>query len=81
MNSNAEKTWEYLVRDHLELRCKIRERERDVLISALKEKDLAADSIKVHTAFSIDDCLIVIAEGSSCKRRFFYHPENQKLAE
>lgn len=81
MNRAAKTDWEYLVRDFLEIRCTIREKEQDLLLDFLRTKKLKADSIRIHHAFSVDDCLVVIAEDQNSKQRLFYHPEKQQIAE
>ncbi len=81
MSTPNKETWEYLVRDFLEIRCTLKEREQNYLVGVLKGKSLKADSIRIHQAFSVDDCLVVIAEGRSSKQRLFYHPEKQLIVE
>lgn len=81
MSIATKETWEYLVRDFLEIRCTLRKTEQDFLLDFLKGKSLKAESIRIHHAFSIDDCLVVIAEDRSSKQRLFYHPEKRLIVE
>ncbi len=81
MSLVSKETWEYLVRDFLEIKCTLKEPEQEFLLNFLKEKNLRADSIRIHHAFSIDDHLVVIAEDRKSRKCFFYHPENQTIVE
>lgn len=81
MNTAAKETWEYLVQDFLEVRCMLKEKEQDFLLNFLKGKGPKAESIKIHHAFSIDDCLVVIDEDARSKKRLIYHPEKQLIVE
>jgi len=81
MSTATKETWECLVRDFLEIRCTLKEKEQDYLLDFLKGKSLKAESIRIHRAFSLDDCLVVIAEDRRSKKRLFYHPKKQLIVE
>jgi len=76
-------TWEYLVRDFLEIKCTLREPEQEFLLDFLKGKGVSAESIRMHPAFSVDDHLVVIMEEeeASLKKRLFYRPKKQTIEE
>ena len=74
------KELEYAVRDFLEMRCFLKEPEQKFLLDFLKEKDLKAEAIRAYPAFSIEDCLVVIMDGSRTRQRWLYHP-GKKLIE
>ncbi|HNX68726.1 MAG TPA: hypothetical protein PLL75_01380 [Candidatus Omnitrophota bacterium] len=77
MNSDTE----YVVRDFLEMKCYLEKQEQEFLVDYLKDSGVKADSIRLHPAFSIDNCLVVIVEGAGSKRRLFYHPRDKKIVE
>lgn len=81
MSIATKATWEYLVRDFLEIRCTLKEPEQDYLLDFLKGKGLKAESIRIHHAFSINDCLVVIAESARARKKLFYHPEKPVIVE
>jgi len=83
MNVVTKQTWEYLVRDFLEIKCTLKEPEQEFLLDFLKGKGLRADAIRMHPAFSIDDHLVVIMQESEAhrKKRLFYHPLERKIEE
>lgn len=77
MNSETE----YVVRDFLEMKCYLEKPEQEYLMDYLKDKGVRADSIRLHPAFSIDNCLVVIVEGAGSKKRLFYHPRQKRIEE
>ena len=77
----SERTWEYLVRDFLEVKCTLKEPEQEFLLDFLRGKGVDAESIRMHPAFSIDDHLVVIMEDAGHKRRLFYHPREKTIEE
>ena len=72
---------EYVVRDFLEMKCYLEKSEQEFLVDYLKDKGVKADSIRMHPAFSIDNCLVVIMEGAGSKKRLFYHPQKRMIEE
>lgn len=81
MNVITKRTWEYLVRDFLEIKSTLKEPEQEFLLDFLKGKGVKADAIRTHPAFSVDDHLVVIMEGANSKKRLFYHPKNRTIEE
>ena len=81
MNVVTKQTWEYLVRDFLEIKCTLKEPEQEFLLNFLKGKGVKAEAIRTHPAFSVDDHLVVIMEDGVSKRRLFYHPRKRKIEE
>lgn len=81
MSVITKQTWEYLVRDFLEIKCTLKEPEQEFLVAFLKSKGLTAESIKMHPAFSVDDHLVVIMEDTGSKKRLFYHPRKKMVEE
>ena len=79
MNVITKQTWEYLVRDFLEIKCTLKEPEQEFLLDFLKGKGFKAESIRTHPAFSVDDHLVVIMEGTASKNRLFYHPQKKTI--
>ena len=74
-------TWEYLVRDFLEIKCTLKEPEQEFLLDFLKGKGVRAEEIQMHPAFSVDDHLVVIMEDADSKKRLLYHPRNKTIEE
>ena len=81
MNLVTKQTWEYLVRDFLEIKCTLKEPEQEFLLDFLKGKGVRAESIQTHPAFSVDDHLVVIMEDGGSKKRLFYHPQKKTIEE
>ena len=83
MSPVSKRTWEYLVRDFLEIKCTLKEPEQAFLLDFLKDKGVRADAIRMHPAFSVDDHLVVIMEqkNDSAKKRLFYHPQGRTIEE
>ncbi len=81
MSIITKRTWEYLVRDFLEIKCRLKEPEQEFLMDFLKGKNIRADAIKTHSAFSVDDHLVVIMDKGGKKKHLFYHPEKKKIEE
>ena len=81
MNIITKQTWEYLVRDFLEIKCTLKEPEQEFLLDFLKGKDIEAESIQMHPAFSVDDHLVVIMENANSMKRLFYHPQKKMIEE
>lgn len=81
MSVITKQTWEYLVRDFLEIKCTLKEPEQEFLLDFLKGKGLKAESIRVHPAFSVDDHLVVIMGKAASKRKLFYHPQKKMIEE
>ncbi|MFA5160461.1 MAG: hypothetical protein WC484_08175 [Candidatus Omnitrophota bacterium] len=81
MNATTKQTWEYLVRDFLEIKCTLKEPEREFLLAFLKGKGVKAEAIQMHPAFSVDGHLVVIMEDAGSKKRFFYHPQKKMIEE
>jgi hypothetical protein len=81
MNVVSKQTWEYLVRDFLEIKCTLKEPEQEFLLDFLKGKGVKAEAIRTHPAFSVDDHLVVIMEGAASKKRLFYHPQKRTIEE
>jgi len=81
MNVITKRTWEYLVRDFLEIKCTLKEPEQEFLMDFLKGKNIKAESIRMHPAFSVDDHLVVILEDAEKKKRLFYHPRKKTIEE
>jgi hypothetical protein len=81
MSVITKQTWEYLVRDFLEIKCTLKEPEQEFLLDFLKGKGVRAESIRMHPAFSVDDHLVVIMENTDLKKRLFYHPKKKKIEE
>ena len=77
----SERTWEYLVRDFLEIKCTLKEPEQEFLLDFLKGKGVKAESIQMHPAFSVDDHLVVIMEDANRKKRLFYQPRKKTIEE
>jgi len=76
-------TWEYLVRDFLEIKCTLKEPEQEFLLDFLKGKGVKAEAIQMHPAFSVDDHLVVIMEEeeAALKKRLFYRPRRKTIEE
>ena len=74
MSVITRQTWEYLVRDFLEIKCTLKEPEQEFLLNFLKGKGIKADAIRMHPAFSVDDHLVILMEDEGVKKRHFYHP-------
>ncbi len=72
---------EYVMRDFLEMRCYLEKSEQEYLMGYLRDKGVKADSIRMHPAFSIDNCLVVIMNGKRSKKRLFYHPQKRMIEE
>jgi hypothetical protein len=81
MSVITQRTWEYLVRDFLEIKCTLREPEQEFLLSFLKDKGVKAESIQLHPAFSVDDHLVVVMEDTDPKKRLFYRPRKKTIEE
>ena len=81
MSVITKQTWEYLVRDFLEIKCTLKEPEQEFLLDFLKGKGVKAEAIQMHPAFSVDDHLVIIMENAELKKRVFYHPQNQMIEE
>jgi hypothetical protein len=81
MNIITKQTWEYLVRDFLEIKSSLKEPERKFLLDFLKGKGVKAEAIRTHPAFSVDDHLVVIMEDGGSKKRLFYHPQKKTIEE
>jgi hypothetical protein len=77
MNVVTKQTWEYLVRDFLEIKCTLKEPEQEFLLNFLKGKGVKAEAIRTHPAFSVDDHLVVIMEDAGLKKCLFYHPKKK----
>ena len=72
---------EYTVRDVLETRCSMKEPEQDFLVNFLKERGIRKGSVTLHSAFSIEEYLVVIVENGIAGRRCFYNPKKRKIEE
>lgn len=70
---------EYVVRDYLEMECMMDRPEQEFLLNFLKGQGIKAESIRIHPAFSIDNCLVVIVEGENSKKRLFYHLQKRSI--
>ena len=81
MNLVTKQTWEYLVRDFLEIKCTLKEPEQEFLLDFLKGKGVRAEASQTHPAFSVDDHLVVILEDAGSKKRLFYHPKKMTIEE
>ena len=81
MSFASKQTWEYLVRDFLDIKCTLKEPEQEFLVDFLKGKGVKADQIRTHPAFSVDDHLVVIMEEAGSKKRLFYHPGKKTIEE
>jgi len=81
MNVITKRTWEYLVRDFLEIKCKLKEPEQEFLLDFLKGKGIKADAIQMHPAFSVDDHLVIVMENSALKKQFIYRPLKKAIEE
>jgi len=81
MSVITKQTWEYLVRDFLEIKCTLKEPEQEFLLDFLKDKGVKAEAIRMHPAFSVDDHLVVIMEDAGWKKRLFYHPQKRMIEE
>lgn len=81
MSGFTEQTWEYLVRDFLEIKCTLKEPEQEFLLDFLKGKGIKAESIRMHPAFSVDDHLVVIMEEEDPVKRLFYRPKKMTIEE
>ncbi len=74
MSVITKQTWEYLVRDFLEIKCTLKEPEQEFLLDFLKGKGLKAEAIQMHPAFSVDDLLVIVTENGRTQKSLFYHP-------
>jgi hypothetical protein len=81
MSVITKETWEYLVRDFLEIKCTLKEPEQEFLLDFLKGKGIKGNAIRMHPAFSVDDHLVVIMEGTGEKKHLFYHPQKRTIEE
>ena len=81
MSFASKQTWEYLVRDFLDIKCTLKEPEQEFLLNFLKDKGVKADAIRMHPAFSVDDHLVFVMEDGRAKKRLFYHPWDQTIEE
>ena len=81
MSFTSKRTWEYLVRDFLDIKCTLKEPEQEFLLNFLKGKGVEAESIRMHPAFSVDDHLVIIMEDADRKKRLFYHPQKKTIEE
>lgn len=72
---------EYTVRDVLETKCALQAPAQDYLVNFLKNHGIRQGEVRLHPAFSIKDCLVVILEGMRKKKRFFYHLKTGKIEE
>lgn len=81
MKRYSKHTWEYLVRDFLEVKCTLKEPEQEFLVGYLKDKGVRAESIRMHPAFSVDDHLVVIMEEPDPAKRLFYRPRAKTIEE
>ena len=81
MSVITKQTWEYLVRDFLEIKCTLKEPEQEFLMDFLKGRNIKAESIRMHPAFSVDDHLVVIMDEAKEKKRLFYHPQKKTIEE
>ncbi len=81
MSFASKQTWEYLVRDFLDIKCTLKEPEQEFLLNFLKDKGVKADAIRMHPAFSVDDHLVIVMEDGRAKKRLFYHPWDQTIEE
>ncbi len=81
MSVITQRTWEYLVRDFLEIKCTLKEPEQEFLLDFLKGKGVKAKAIRMHPAFSVDDHLVVVLEDAPSKKCLFYHPKKRTIEE
>lgn len=81
MSFVEKQTWEYLVRDFLDIKCTLKEPEQEFLLDFLKGKGVRADAIRMHPAFSVDDHLVIIMESGDARKRHFYHPWKKTIEE
>ena len=83
MESEMKETWEYLVKDFLDIKCTIREPEQEFLLDFLKQRGVSANKIQMHPAFSVDDHLVVVMEGENncAQKSFVYHPNEMRIDE
>ena len=82
MSIISNRTWEYLVRDFLEIKCSLKEPEQKFLLDFLKGKNIKADAIQMHPAFSVDDHLVVVMEEEADrKKRLIYRPKKKTIEE
>lgn len=81
MSDFSKQTWEYLVRDFLEIKCTLKEPEQEFLLDFLKGKGVKAEAIRMHPAFSVDDHLVVIMEEEDPVKRLFYRPKKMTIEE
>jgi len=77
----SEASWEYVVRDFLEVKCALKEQEQEYLLDFLKTKGIREEPVRIYPAFSIADCLVVVTDGAKAKRRWFYHRGKKKIEE
>lgn len=75
----SETSWEYVVRDFLEVKCALKEQEQEYLLDFLKTKGISEEPVRIYPAFSIADCLVVVTDGMKAKRRWFYHRGKKKM--
>ncbi|HOE68781.1 MAG TPA: hypothetical protein PK997_06315 [Candidatus Omnitrophota bacterium] len=73
--------WEYVMRDFLEVKCSLKEREQEYLLDFLKTKGVSEKPVRIYPAFSVADCLVVVTDGMKTKRRWFYHRGRKKIEE
>ena len=81
MDFVPKQTWEYLVRDFLEIKCTLKEPEQEFLLDFLKGKRVKAEAIRTHPAFSVGNHLVVILKDADSKKRLFYHPKKKMIEE
>jgi hypothetical protein len=81
MSVATKQTWEYLVRDFLEIKCTLKEPEQEFLLDFLKGRGVKGDAIRMHPAFSVDDHLVINMEGEGSRKRLFYHPWKKTIEE
>jgi len=81
MSVITKETWEYLVRDFLEIKCTLKEPEQEFLLDFLKGKGVKGEFIRMHPAFSVDDHLVIIMENADSKKCLFYHPQKRMIEE
>lgn len=71
--------WEYLVRDFLDIACKLDEESQLLLVEELRLENGSKKSLDIHSTFSIGGRLISVLKNQNPNECWLYYPEKQKI--
>ncbi len=71
--------WEYVLKDFLEMGSSLNPEECLCLVEELRRQSICADSIDVHSTFSIDGKLVVVVEDTNTVECWLYYPKERRI--